>query len=380
MDRRVLFIGGGVLLTAIIAVVLVLLLSGEKVPEIDEVARLRENTLTLAREYLEQGEYARALDLIDRLLIENARDGEAKALRDEIIDAQRLTEQAEKERALREQEDLKNSLAETIKESSPQVVVAPPPEPKPEPKEDPAEVAAREAAKRRQEEETRNRAEVQRLIKEGIEAMESGRFADARSKFDQALSIDGNSAVALAQMGEAYFREDSGSERNLQKAVEYSTKAIEKDPSYWLPHFTLGKIYQATSSWENAIRSFSEAARLNPERDDIWYELGKVQYRARYYSDAAKSFETSTHVNPKNSKAFYNLGVAYERLEQKNDALKAYQSAVASDPRYDLAYYSMGAVQLGLNQFSQAISNFEKAVALAPSVMRYLRELARTKL
>jgi hypothetical protein len=46
---------------------------------------IRENTLRLAKSYMENGEYQRALDLVDKLLIENSDDMEAKQLQDKII-------------------------------------------------------------------------------------------------------------------------------------------------------------------------------------------------------------------------------------------------------------------------------------------------------
>ena len=49
----------------------------------------RDNTLKLIERYLAQGEYDRALDLIDRLLIENPDDEEANELQQRILMADR---------------------------------------------------------------------------------------------------------------------------------------------------------------------------------------------------------------------------------------------------------------------------------------------------
>ncbi|MDR0642400.1 MAG: hypothetical protein LBG07_08075, partial [Treponema sp.] len=50
---------------------------------------LRQNKLSLAREYVEAGEYGRALDILDGLLIENSDDQEARDLRDQAVRASR---------------------------------------------------------------------------------------------------------------------------------------------------------------------------------------------------------------------------------------------------------------------------------------------------
>jgi hypothetical protein len=59
-------------------------------PSRDEAKR-RSNSLALAGEYLAQGEYQRALDILDRLLIADAGDQDARALRDEILRFRRLS-------------------------------------------------------------------------------------------------------------------------------------------------------------------------------------------------------------------------------------------------------------------------------------------------
>ena len=78
-----------------LAVVLIVTLGGKSEAETDDATDIRANTLRLAEEYLAQGEFQRALDLVDKLLIENANDEEARNLRDGVIEAKRI---ADKER------------------------------------------------------------------------------------------------------------------------------------------------------------------------------------------------------------------------------------------------------------------------------------------
>jgi hypothetical protein len=47
--------------------------------------RTRANVLASAQYYLDKGDYGRALDLLDKLLIDNASDADAKKLRDRAV-------------------------------------------------------------------------------------------------------------------------------------------------------------------------------------------------------------------------------------------------------------------------------------------------------
>ena len=74
-----------VLVAAIIAVALLLAIGGTLLLAGGASGRERSNMLALAREYIDRGDYDRALDLLDRLIIKDVNDQEARALRDEAL-------------------------------------------------------------------------------------------------------------------------------------------------------------------------------------------------------------------------------------------------------------------------------------------------------
>ena len=126
MDRKTIIIISAIALLLIaIAVVVTVSLGGSEKREAE--TDIRGNTIRLAAEYLEQGEYQRALDLLDRLLIENADDEEARALRDSAVEAKRSADREQVEEQRAQQENLKDSIAESIKEAQPTVIVTAPP-------------------------------------------------------------------------------------------------------------------------------------------------------------------------------------------------------------------------------------------------------------
>jgi predicted Zn-dependent protease len=61
---------------------------------------LRANLLALATRYYEDGEYQRALDKLDELLIEDPEDAEANDLRRQVIQARREEEERRRQEEL----------------------------------------------------------------------------------------------------------------------------------------------------------------------------------------------------------------------------------------------------------------------------------------
>ncbi|MCK5674057.1 MAG: tetratricopeptide repeat protein, partial [Spirochaetales bacterium] len=362
MDRTKIIIIGIIILVIILLIFGGIFLKG-KLSSVDDNSK-SENTLRLAREYFTSEEFDMALNLINSLLIDNADNTDARDLRDEIIKKKKELEASDKlldeqrnEDALKAQDDLAQSLlnlGSSIDDSSSQTSSIS----QSDEKERKAaelkllEEQRIEAEKRRKEEEDRLAAlskadrekadKVQELIKSGREKMGLDQHAQARGYFDEALDLDPESAVAYAETGESFFQEDENSQPNINKAVEYANKAIEKDKNLWIPYETLGKVYAKQNQWDSAVDSYRTAARLNPEKAELLFELGKAQYRTRNYDGARQSFEACIHIEPKHEKAYMNLGFTQRRLGSSTSAFKAFENVSAINPQNAIAFYQMG--------------------------------------
>lgn len=330
-DKKKLFIIGGVVLLLLLGTTAVLLTRGGEENE-PEVNTLRANTLQLAQEYLEAGEYQRALDLVDRILLEDASDEEASTLRDEILREKRVADEAAaREAAERQssQDDPELSARRAEAEARQREAEAAARTAEAQARAREAQIAAELAAEQqRRAEEQRLREEelaqqreeelarlsaaerekqqrVDRLLAEGLEALEDQRFDTARESFDEVLGIDLENqaaedtahALALARSARSYFEEDSQSLTNRQTAIRLANRSVERDDEVWEPHYLLGQIYQETELYDDSIQSFRAAARLNPEDPSIFFELGNSQFRAGRYRDARASYQTTVGID-----------------------------------------------------------------------------------
>ena len=241
----------------------------------------RANLLKLARLYLEKGEYERALDLIDRLLLEDPDDAEALELQDAVLEAQRRGDtggeaRSEGSDALDELpgEDegaVGDAVASTGRDGGSTREDRTAERTRNVPQgEDPAARAERE-----------RREKIQRLLQTGRERLDRKDYDGARRAFGEVLGLDPTdreAAEAHAYMGRSYYEEAPDDPENISEAVDHSERAVEKDPGLALPHKTLGAIYEDRKDWERAIAEYEEAARLDPKDYMVFYNLGKVQY------------------------------------------------------------------------------------------------------
>ena len=179
----------------------------------------------------------------------------------------------------------------------------------------------------------------------------------------------------LAFAGLSWWRENPTDSASVQKAVDLSKKAIDKNPDNWLPHKTLGEIYDSRKLSDDAMREYKTAARLNPEDADTLYALGKLQYRAKLFSDAQKSFEGCVALRPDFTRAHFNRGMSLVQLGDKTHAIDAFKSAIATKKDDADSYYMVGYLLRDKGDLAGALDSFKLAAQYAPDNTGYMREL-----
>ncbi|HTX74006.1 MAG TPA: tetratricopeptide repeat protein, partial [Rectinemataceae bacterium] len=305
-------------------------------------ARLRHNTLAAATYYMQKGDYDRALDLLDKLLIDNADDSEAQALRDKAMSDKTAAENAKNQELAQAESSGQKAIAQSLerlgknlKSGSGGTV---------QPQENPADAAAKaqaaeEAARKKAEadaEAARKKAEAEQLaqkskelqdkmravndlVDKGSKAADGGDFPGADKFFSDAESKfpDGEDKFAgqkLAEIADALY---SGSKKNpgspadaaLKESIQTARDAKKKDPANALPYYTLGKINSDLNQIDNAITELKQAASLDPNNYLYSYALGIAYFKARRYEDARQAFQATTTLNPRFERAYYNLGI-----------------------------------------------------------------------
>ncbi len=84
---------------------------------------------------------------------------------------------------------------------------------------------------------------------------------------------------------------------------------------------------------DEAIRAFSDAIVLDPERSDYYNGMGLAYYRKKEFGTALGIFGEATKIDPNDAVARYNEACVHSILNQKSKALNKLKDALALDPR-----------------------------------------------
>jgi len=155
-----------------------------------------------------------------------------------------------------------------------------------------------------------------------------------------------NKLLSDPKMDSAYSWYDRGRGQtdlnNYEKAIEYCSKAIERNPEYSGAWFERGYAYDRLQQYGYAIADFSKAI----EHNSYWevssnLGLGYFYRGLSYYSMQPQTMENITNsmedwsrsieLNPNDPNAYLNRGLAYQFLREFDKAIADYKTSLEMD-------------------------------------------------
>jgi arylsulfatase A-like enzyme/cytochrome c-type biogenesis protein CcmH/NrfG len=197
----------------------------------------------------------------------------------------------------------------------------------------------------------------QNLLHAAMLASDEGHTSDARGALEKVLAMNGDSVIALTQLGQLELngknygtaatylaraqklRPDdanlalnygealskAGDQREAEEAVQASLKL---NPRQYAARFLLGSIYFETQQW-NAAQDQLEAALLIQSTPEAHLELAEVLLAEQKFEEARQEAEAAIKIRGDSAEAYELLARAYTGLGKNESAQKAQSHAKA---------------------------------------------------
>jgi len=228
----------------------------------------------------------------------------------------------------------------------------------------------------------------------GLRDLQSGRTAQAKSAFEQAIKDDpqctsgytnlaivqraqGQSEEALKNLRRAlaiesdylsafnqmallhYDRGRKGNAAELDLAEVVCRQAQMLDADYAPIYNTWGLIKVYKGDVISALRFFQRAITLDPDLFEAQMNFGEVTISFRGYEDGRKAFARAVELDPDNYDAVIGLGTALRGLERFSEAETQYERAKQLDGKRAEAYFNLGV--LYQDYMSGSVTDLKKA-------------------
>ena len=198
-------------------------------------------------------------------------------------------------------------------------------------------------------------------IKFGTQLMNSGQFDQVEDLFHQMLQTHENHSDALHFMGLISHRKGKS-----QDAIDFISKAIEKNPRIAVYYYNLGYIFTALGQLEKAIKAYKYSISLKPNYTEAINNLGLILYDQDKIEESIILFQQAIRSNCDYTNAYYNLGKAYQAQGNPQAAITAYDGVLKIFPdspetRFNrsLSLLLTGNLEEGWMEYEQRFSNLK---------------------
>ena len=192
-----------------------------------------------------------------------------------------------------------------------------------------------------------------------------GCFDLARRYYSDIQSVDnekdnvGDATLALAQ--------DCIDAANYQEALFYLTKVQETAPELFECFNDMAYCHEKLDNLNLAIDFYNKYLDKDPFNDNVWFNLGTIYAKMGNFEKAVEAFEYSLALNGKNSSSLYNMAVVYLNIEQYKKSVEFFDDFLECEPDSIAGYIGKANALMGLADYAAARDLFEQAHAMDPS-------------
>jgi eukaryotic-like serine/threonine-protein kinase len=218
---------------------------------------------------------------------------------------------------------------------------------------------------------TRN-ARAYDYYEQGVGYLQRGDLAgvdNAIDAFHKSAAQDPNYVLAQAGLGDAYAMKYllTKDPQWIAEATQYGNRAAAMNPNLAPVRETLGKIYQQTGKFDEALAEYHRAVELNPMAIGASYRIGKIYASQEKYAQAEEAFKRVIARMPSFWLGYSGLGELYYNQGKFKEAATQYQKVIDLMPDNPLGYEGLGGAYEQMGNYKDAITIFNKGLQVKPS-------------
>lgn len=200
----------------------------------------------------------------------------------------------------------------------------------------------------------------------GLSYLREPNYSLALKEFLLAADANPSDPNIQLSMGQTYqlMGAYGEAEKSYKKALRLSDASFEP-----ICQNNLGALYLDMKRWDDAILSFSKAAKnlLFQNKDVANAGIGYAHFNKGDLLTAIGFYRKSLESNPGYATAHMRLAEAYEAFGKSDLALNEYQQVVRMAPDNAVVQFQYGLTSAKLGKKSQAVQAFREVIRIAPN-------------
>ena len=151
-----------------------------------------------------------------------------------------------------------------------------------------------------------------------------GKWEEAAKEYRWILKHNPELPGTHFRLGRLLLSKPNPGTNMVEDARKEMNAELKIDPSNAGAEYVLGELARQSQQWDEAIRHFSRAAKLDASFGDAFLGWGASLIASKKFADAIPPLETAVKLEPENPATHYNLAVAYRRAGRKTESEKEF--------------------------------------------------------
>lgn len=167
-----------------------------------------------------------------------------------------------------------------------------------------------------------------------------------------------------------HFSHEGMSEEDKAKSasnLQENLRTVVENPLNAEAHLRLGTSYYSLNSDIEAVKSYSEAIRLDPNCVDAYHNRGVSNHQLENFSDALSDYNMAINLSPDFALAYVNRGRLYGKQDNYELALHDYSTAITLEPNSSTYRFLRGLANHNLENRTDAITDFSEVIRIDPN-------------
>ncbi len=203
------------------------------------------------------------------------------------------------------------------------------------------------------------------------------RYEEAIEKYQQVIELNPEAAYAYYNIANCY-----GQTGETDKALEFYAKTLEIDPDYALAYYRRASLYHFTlHDASKAAVDFAKYIQYEEGDPDGYIGLARAYAELGRTDDAEEAYETAIDLQPNLPDALNELANLCFDDEDYDRAERLYLRTLEANPDFIFAYHNLGRLYAYVRgDQDTAASYFEKALAIDRNYAASLVEISLVEL
>lgn len=168
-------------------------------------------------------------------------------------------------------------------------------------------------------------------FEQALDLIKSGRYAEAKSLFEEVLLDDPRNPDVLYNLGMCFT--DMG---QPDKATRVLTKSIEYNPKHSNSYVAMGYAHMSNGNPGEAEHCFQEALRLDPNSSHAMRNLAGIYGKSGDLAKSISYLEKAHRIDPDDARIVYGLGYSYHQAKNFEKADQYYQKVLSMEATSDV--------------------------------------------